>query len=82
MINFLKSVKFYILLGYLTLICIASVTVWLIYNETLDLYANQVDMNPVSEKIILANSILMNLYEAENLERNYLQTGNEEHFKS
>ena len=82
MLNFLKSVKFYILLGYLTLICIASVTVWIIYNETLDLYANQVDMNPVSEKIILANSILMNLYEAENLERNYLQTGNEEHFKS
>lgn len=82
MAKILKSVKAYILLGYITLILIASVTVWVIYNETLDLYDNQVDMNPVSERIFLANSILMNLYEAENLERNYLQTGNTEHYQS
>ena len=82
MVKLLKSVKVYILLGYITLIGIASVTVWIIYDETLDLYDNQVDMNPVSERIFLANSILMNLYEAENLERSYLQTGNQEHYQA
>jgi CHASE3 domain sensor protein len=75
----LKSIKFHILLGYITLILIASVTVWLVYDETLELYDNQVDINPVSDKIFLANSILTDLYEAESLERSYLQTGNPEH---
>src|SRR5690554_3568931 len=82
MVKLLKSVKVYILLGYLFLIVIASVIVWIIYNESLDLYDNQVDMNPVSEKIFLANSILTNLYEAENLERSYLQTGDTENYES
>ncbi len=76
----MKSIKFHILLGYITLILIASVTVWLVYDETLELYDNQVDINPVSDKIFLANSILTDLYEAESLERSYLQTGNPEHY--
>ncbi len=81
MAKLLKSVKVYILLGYITLIIIASVTVWVIYDETLDLYANQIDINPVSDKMLLANSILTGLYEAEGLERSYLQTGNPEHYR-
>jgi signal transduction histidine kinase/CheY-like chemotaxis protein len=77
----LKSVKIYILLGYFTLIIIASITIWVIYNETVDLYKNQVDINPVSDKIFIANSILTNLYEAEGLERSFLQTGNPKHYE-
>jgi signal transduction histidine kinase/CheY-like chemotaxis protein len=77
----LKSVKVYILLGYFTLIIIAAITVWVIYNETVDLYKNQVDINPVSDKIFIANSILTNLYEAEGLERSFLQTGNPKHYE-
>src|SRR5690554_5257706 len=61
---------------------IASVTVWVIYDETLNLYDNQIDMNPVSDKIFLANSILTGLYEAENLKRSYLQTENPEHYQA
>lgn len=75
----MKSVKVYILLSYITLIVIAAITVWVIYNETVDLYKNQVDINPVSDKIFIANSILTNLYEAEGLERSFLQTGNPRH---
>jgi len=69
------------LLGYFTLIIIAAITVWVIYNETVDLYKNQVDINPVSDKIFIANSILTNLYEAEGLERSFLQTGNPKHYQ-
>ncbi len=82
MAKIFKSVKAYILLGYITLIMIASVTVWVIYDETLDLYENQVDMNPVNNKILLTNSILTNLYEAEGLERSFLQTGNPQHYEN
>ncbi len=82
MAKILRSVKVYILLGYITLIMIASVTVWVIYDETLELYDNQVDLNPVNNKIFLTNSILTSLYEAEGLERSYLQTGNPEHYKN
>jgi CHASE3 domain sensor protein len=81
MAKLLKSVKLYILFGYFTLILIASVTVWVIYNETLELYDNQIDLNPVSNKIFLANSILTDLYEAENLERSYLQTGSSKYYE-
>ncbi len=77
----MKSVKVYILLGYFTLIIIAAITIWVIYNETVDLYKNQVDINPVSDKIFIANSILTNLYEAEGLERSFLQTGNPKHYE-
>lgn len=78
----LKSVKINIFLGYITLVIIASVTVWLIYNETLELYKNQVDISPVNDKILITNSILTNLYEAEGLERSYLQTGKRGHHKA
>ncbi len=82
MAKLLKSIKVHILFGYITLIAIASVAVWLIYDETLELYDNQVDINPASEKIFLANSILTNLYEAEGLERSYLQTGSPENYEA
>ncbi len=75
-----KSVKTNILLGYFTLIVIASVTIWVIFNETLAISESQVDMNPVNDKILITNSILTDLYEAEGLERSYLQTENTEHF--
>lgn len=78
----LKSVKINIFLGYITLVIIASATVWLIYNETLELYKNQVDISPVNDKILITNSILTNLYEAEGLERSYLQTGKRGHHKA
>ncbi len=82
MAKIFKSIKVHILFGYITLIAIASVAVWLVYDETLELYDNQVDINPVSEKIFLANSILTNLYEAEGLERSYLQAGNRENYEA
>jgi signal transduction histidine kinase/DNA-binding response OmpR family regulator len=82
MVKLLKSVKVYILFGYITLAMIASVTVWVIYSETLELYENQIDMNPVSNRVFIANSILTNLYEAEGLERSYLQTSNPNHYEA
>ncbi|SHJ94049.1 hypothetical protein SAMN05444280_1423 [Tangfeifania diversioriginum] len=76
-----KSVKINILSGYIALVLIGSVTVWIIYSETIKLSDNQVDINPVTEKILSVNSILTNLYEAEGLERSYLLTGNRQHFR-
>jgi signal transduction histidine kinase/CheY-like chemotaxis protein len=82
MVKLLKSVKVYILFGYITLAMIASITVWVIYSETLELYENQIDWNPVSDRVFIANSILTNLYEAEGLERTFLQSGNPEHYNT
>jgi signal transduction histidine kinase len=81
MAKYWKSVKINILSGYITLVLIGSITVWIIYNETIKLSDNQVDINPVSEKFLIVNSILTNLYEAEGLERSYLLTGNHQHFR-
>lgn len=81
MTKFGKSVKTNILLGYIALIAIASATIGLIYNETLALYKNQVDFSPVTHKILITNSILTNLYEAEGLERSFMQTGNRKHYE-
>jgi len=81
MAKFGKSVKTNILLGYIALIAIASATIGLIYNETLALYKNQVDFSPVTNKILITNTILTNLYEAEGLERSFMQTGNRKHYE-
>lgn len=76
-----KTVKINILMGYLTLVFIGSIAVWIIYNDTIELTENRVDINPATENILIVNSILTHLYEAEGLERSYLLTGDVQQFK-
>jgi signal transduction histidine kinase/FixJ family two-component response regulator len=73
--NFLVSVKIKVFLGYITLVILASLIVWVIYSEVLQLSGRRTDFNPSNNKFIYVNTILTNLYQAEGLERNYSQTG-------
>lgn len=76
-----ESVKINVFLGYITLIIISSITIWVIYSETLELSESKVDLNPVNNKILFANSILTNLYQVESLERSFLQTDKKEYYQ-
>lgn len=67
MAKYWKSVKINILLGYIALVLIGSIAVWIIYSEAIKLTDNQVDINPVSGKTLIVNSILTNLYEFQQL---------------
>lgn len=73
--NFNESVKIKVFLGYITLVVLASLVIWVIYSEILQNSEDKVDFNPSTNKFISINSILTNLYQAEGLERNYSQTG-------
>ncbi len=77
-----KSVKTNILLGYISFILIAAVTVGAIYSEGIKLTRNRVDIKPVNDKISLVNAVLTNLYQAEGYERSYLQTKNRKHYQA
>ena len=69
-------------LGYLILVIITGLTGWLVYTELLKTDRGIVEVSPVNEKIIYINGILSNLYTAEGLERNLLQTGDSKYFSS
>jgi len=70
----MASVKIKVSLGYFTLTILAALIIWVTYSEILLYSTEKVDFNPVNNKFIYINSILTNLYQAEGLERNYVQT--------
>jgi len=70
----MASVKIKVSLGYFTLTILAALMVWVTYSEILLYSTEKVDLNPVNNKFIYINNILTNLYQAEGLERNYVQT--------
>lgn len=70
----MASVKIKVSLGYFTLTLLAALMVWVTYSEILHYSTEKVDFNPVNNKFIYINNILTNLYQAEGLERSYVQT--------
>ncbi len=70
----MASVKTKVSLGYFTLTILAALIIWVTYSEILHYSTEKVDFNPVNNKFIYINNILTNLYQAEGLERNYVQT--------
>lgn len=70
-----ESVKVKVFLGYITLVVLASLVVWVIYSEILQNSDERIDLSPSTNKFISINAILTNLYQAEGLERNYSQSG-------
>ncbi len=78
--NIFDSVKVKVFLGYMTLVVLASLIIWVIYSEILQYSGSRVDFNPANNKFVYVNTILTNLYQAEGLERNYSQTGQAKHY--
>ena len=71
----IELVKVKIFLGYFTLVALATLIIWISYTEIQQYSRGRVDFNPSNNKFKLVNAILTNLYQAEGLERNYIQTG-------
>ncbi len=69
------NVKTKVFLGYLVLIALSSLIVWIIYSELPGDSTREADQPQLNEKIIYINSILTNLYQLESLGRNYAQSG-------
>ena len=78
--HFFESVKLKVFLGYVTLIVLASLIIWVIYSEILRNSGDKLDFNPANHKLIYINNILTNLYQAEGLERSYAQTGQKKQY--
>lgn len=70
----MASVKIKVSLGYFTLVVLASLMIWVTYSEILHYSGEKVDFNPANNKFIYINNILTNLYQADGLERSYIQT--------
>ncbi len=70
----MASVKIKVSLGYFTLVILAALIIWVTYSEILHYSTEKVDFNPANNKFIYINTILTNLYQAEGLERSYVQT--------
>ena len=70
----MASVKIKVSLGYFTLVILAALIIWVTYSEILHYSTEKVDFNPANNKFIYVNTILTNLYQAEGLERSYVQT--------
>lgn len=70
-----EFVKVKVFFGYFTLVLLTSLIIWVVYTEILLNSKGRVDFNPSTNKFIHVNAILTNLYQAEGLERNYVQTG-------
>jgi hypothetical protein len=77
-----ETVKIKILSGYVLVIGVFAITVWLIYSEFFVYVENQTKINSLNNKIIYFNTLLANLYQVETLERTYAQTGNPKHYES
>ncbi|MFC0877040.1 hybrid sensor histidine kinase/response regulator [Saccharicrinis sp. FJH2] len=78
--NPLQDIKVKLFLGYLILVIITGLTGWLVYSELVRSDKGNVELSPANEKIIYINGILSNLYTAEGLERNLLQTGDYKYY--
>lgn len=79
--RFMDSVKIKVSLGYFTLVILASLMIWVTYSEILQYSDEKVDSNPANNKFIYINNILTNLYQAEGLERSYVQTEQKIHYQ-
>ncbi|MGV8090895.1 MAG: hybrid sensor histidine kinase/response regulator [Mangrovibacterium sp.] len=77
----MENVKTKVFLGYVTLIVLASLTVWIIYSEILTDPFQNADITPANKKFMYINTILTNLYQSEGLGRNYAQTGQMKHYR-
>lgn len=77
----MDKVKTKVFLGYITLIVLAFLTVWIIYSEILTNPVQNADMTSANRKIMYINTILTNLYQSESLGRNYAQTGQTIHYR-
>ncbi|HET6559083.1 MAG TPA: hybrid sensor histidine kinase/response regulator [Prolixibacteraceae bacterium] len=77
----MESVKVKVFMGYLTLVVLASLIVWVAYSKVLKNSVNEADMSPVNNKFLYINNILTNLYQAEGLERSYAHTGQQIHYR-
>jgi signal transduction histidine kinase/FixJ family two-component response regulator len=78
--RFMESVKIKVSLGYFMLVILASLMIWVTYSEILQYSGEKVDFNPANNKFIYINNILTNLYQAEGLERSYVQTQQKIHY--
>ena len=74
------KVKLKVFLGYLVLIILSTLIIWVIYSEYIKSERKKYDSNQINEKIMLINSILANLYQSESLGRNYAYTGITKHY--
>ena len=77
----MDSVKVKVSLGYLTLVILTSLIIWVSYSEIRQYSGEEVDFNPANNKFIYINTILTNLYQAEGLERSYAQSGQKIQFR-
>ena len=77
----MEPVKIKVFLGYITLIVLASLIVWVIYSEIVQSSDEWAEVNPANNKFLYINTILTNLYHAESLERSYAITGQKIHYR-
>lgn len=68
-------------MGYLTLVVLTSLIVWVVYSKVLNTLPNDAEFNPANNKFLYINNILTNLYQAEGLERSYAHTGQQIHYR-
>ena len=77
----MDRVKIKVFLGYLTLVVLASLIIWVIYSEILQTSVQKAGGNPANNKFLYLNNILTNLYQAEGLERSYALTSQKIHYR-
>lgn len=71
-----EGIKIKVLLSYFFLVAIASFSIWFIFSKTRYLTENQDRIGLLNTKMLHFNAVLTNMYQAEALERSYVQTGN------
>lgn len=77
----MEPVKVKVFMGYLTLVILTSLIVWVVYSKVLNALPNDAEFNPANNKFLYINNILTNLYQAEGLERSYAHTGQQIHYR-
>lgn len=77
----MEPVKIKVFLGYFTLFVLASLIIWVIYAEILQISEEKSDTNRTNNKFLYLNNILTILYQAEGLERSYALTDQNIHYR-
>lgn len=73
-----QSITYTVIVGYLVLTALAAFAVWFIYSQVID-YTSMAENNLSSNKrLLLVGQAATNLYEAESLSRQLIQTGETE----
>lgn len=70
-----KSLKFKVIIGYLLVFVIATVSVWFVYTEILKIAAPRQDVDSDNKKIIQISNAIANLYASESVGRTSILTG-------